>query len=258
MGLKLPPPAHIAITGAGSGIGAALARHYARPGIRLSLLGRNTARLDAIAAQCRARGADVVLRGDDVTDADSMAAWLTACDDSLAVDLIIANAGIGGDQVLAGSTGETLATANRIVMTNVQGVMNSIVPLLPRLTARRKGAIVIIASLAGFIALGDSPVYCASKAAVRMYGLALCRLLAPHGVTVTVASPGFIDTPMSASLNKPLPFLWTAERAAGHIAAGVARGARDLAFPWQMALAVRLAALLPPRLVDKILKSVGA
>ena len=258
MGLKPPPPTHIVITGAGSGIGAALARHYARPGIRLSLLGRNTARLEQIAAQCRACGAEVALRSDDVTDADSMAAWLTACDDSHPVDLIIANAGIGGDQVLAGSAGESLDTANRIVMTNVQGVMNSIVPLLPRLTTRRKGAIVIIGSLAGFIALGDSPVYCASKAAVRMYGLALYRLLAPHGITVTVASPGFIDTPMSASLNKKLPFLWTAERAAGHIAAGASRGVRDLAFPWQMALAVRVATLLPQRLVDKILKSVGA
>ena len=124
--------------------------------MRLSLLGRNVEKLDKTASQCRARGADVMVHGGDVGDADSMVAWLTASDESLPVDLIIANAGIGGDLVLAGTGGENLATANRIVTTNVQGVMNSVVPLLPHMIARRRGAIVIISSLAAFIAL---PIY---------------------------------------------------------------------------------------------------
>jgi short-subunit dehydrogenase len=249
---------HVAITGAGSGIGAALARQYAGPGVRLSLLGRNVNRLEAIAAQCRDRGADAAIQAGDVTDADVMAAWLAECESRGPVDLMIANAGMGGDAVISGSTGESLATARHIVATNVQGVMNSIIPLLPRMIERRRGGIVIISSLAGLIPLADSPVYCASKAAIRMYGLALRRLLAPHGVTVMVACPGFIDTPMSASLNRPLPFLWTAERAARHIADNLARGKREIAFPWQLALAVRLASFLPQRWVDKILAGLDA
>jgi short-subunit dehydrogenase len=73
-----------------------------------------------------------------------------------------------------------------------------------------------------------------------------------------VASPGFVDTPLSASLNRRLPFLWTAERAASHIARQFARAKREIVFPWQLALAVRLAACLPQRLVDRILTGIGA
>ena len=256
--MKQAPPRHVAITGAGSGIGAALAHHYAGPGVRLSLLGRNLDRLSAVAAQCREKGADVDVQSCDVAEAEAMADWLARCDDARAVDLIIANAGIGGDAVIAGPAGESLARAERIIATNVRGVINAVTPLLPRMAARKKGAIVIISSLAAFIPLAESPVYCASKAAARLYGLALHRLLAPKGIAVTVASPGFIDTPMSASLARPLPFLWPADRAARHIAAGVARRRREIVFPWQMALAVRLAALLPQRLVDRILAGIGA
>jgi short-subunit dehydrogenase len=249
---------HVAITGAGSGIGAALARHYAGPGVRLSLLGRNVKRLEAIALQCREQGAEAAIQGGDVADADAMAAWLAACESYRPIDLIVANAGMGGESVMSGPTGESLATAGRIVATNVQGVMNSIIPLLPGMIARRRGGIVIISSLAGLIPLPDSPVYCASKAAVRVYGLALRRLLAPHGLAVMVACPGFIDTPMSASLKRPLPFLWSVERAAGHIAGNFARGKREIAFPWQLALAVRLASFLPQTWVDRILIGLGA
>jgi len=246
------------ITGAGSGIGAALARHYARPGVRLSLLGRNVERLDAVAAACTGRGAETVIRSGDVTDRAAMVAWLEACDNEKPVDLIIANAGIGGEFVLAGETGETLDRADTILATNISGVIYAIAPLLPRLVARRHGTIVIIGSLAGFIGLSDTPLYCASKAAVRMYGLSLRRLLGPAGVSVTVASPGFIDTPMSASLKRSLPFLWSADKAARHIAAGAARGKRELIFPWPLAVAIRLAAVLPQRWVDRILAGIGA
>ena len=106
-------------------------------------------------------------------------------------------------------------------------------------------------------ALLDAPVYCASKAALRVYGQALHRLMRHQHVTVTVVSPGFIDTPMSASLNKKLPFLWTAERAARHIADGVAKGRREIIFPWQLYGAIRLASLLPQSWVDKILGGAG-
>jgi short-subunit dehydrogenase len=246
-------PSHVVITGASSGIGAALARHYAGPSVRLSLLGRDAARLAAVAADCRAKGAEAMCHVGDVTDAAAMQAWLADCDGSRAVDLIIANAGIGGDQVLAGAGGETLAAANRIMAVNVQGVMNSVIPLLPAFIARRRGGVVIIGSLAAFIALPDAPVYSASKAAIRIYGHGLRRLLAPHGIKVTIASPGFIDTPMSASLSTPRPFLWTAERAARRIARAAARGEREVIFPFGLALAVWLATRLPPAILDAIL-----
>jgi short-subunit dehydrogenase len=246
-------PGHVVITGASSGIGAALARNYAAPSVRLSLLGRDTARLEAVAADCRAKGAQTDCQIGDVTDAAAMQAWLANCDSLQPVDLVIANAGIGGDHVLAGAQGETLAAASRIMATNVQGVMNSIIPLLPSFIARRQGGVVIIGSLAAFIGLPDAPVYSASKSAIRTYGHGLRRLLAPYGVKVTIASPGFIDTPMSASLSTPRPFLWTADRAARRIAKAAARGEREVIFPFGLALAVWLATRLPAALLDAIL-----
>ena len=245
--------AHVVITGASSGIGAALARTYARPGVRLSLLGRDRARLETVAAECRAQGAISDVHAGDVTDAAGMQAWLAECEQRQPVDLVIANAGIGGDQALAGESGETLTAASRIVATNLQGVLNTVIPLLPGFVARKHGGIVIVSSLAAFIALPDAPVYSATKAAARVYGHGLRRVLAPHGVTVTIASPGFIDTPMSASLGTPLPFMWNAERAARHIARAAARGKRETIFPLGLALLVGLANFLPAALVDKIL-----
>jgi len=97
------PPRHVVITGASSGIGAALARYYARSGTRLSLLARDAARLESVAQGCRSSGAVVETRTGDVTDAAAMEDWLLACDARAPIDLLFANAGIGG------GAGESLA-----------------------------------------------------------------------------------------------------------------------------------------------------
>ena len=93
---------------------------------------------------------------------------------------------------------------------------------------------------------------------MRAYGLALHRLLALQGISVTVVSPGFVDTPMSASLKIALPFLWTSDRAARHIANAITRRRREVLFPWQLALGVRLASVLPQSWVDGILGRLGS
>ncbi len=87
-------PRSLVITGASSGIGAALALGYAEPGVCLALTGRDAARLAAVAERCRAAGAAVTADVVDATDRDGMAAWLRAVDDRAPVDLLIANAGI--------------------------------------------------------------------------------------------------------------------------------------------------------------------
>ncbi|HRC27595.1 MAG TPA: SDR family NAD(P)-dependent oxidoreductase, partial [Alphaproteobacteria bacterium] len=87
-------PRHILITGASSGIGAALAVNYAAPGVRLVLGGRDARRLDEVAARCAAQGADVESSCVDVTDRPAMGAWITAADERGALDLVVANAGV--------------------------------------------------------------------------------------------------------------------------------------------------------------------
>jgi short-subunit dehydrogenase len=248
---------HIALTGASSGIGAALALHYAQPGLRLSLLARNTARLTCIAEKCHAAGADVYTRTGDVRNRHRLQEWLLASDEALPIDIVIANAGIGGSNVVTSGMPESAELASQIVETNVTGVINTVTPLIPRFVQRRQGQIVILSSLAGFLALPDAPAYCASKAALRIYGHGLRRLLAAYGVKVTVVCPGFVETPMSASLAGHRPFLWNSEKAAHRIARDIARGRSESVFPWPLAVAARLAAMLPSPVVDWALSADG-
>lgn len=248
---------HIVITGASSGIGAALARHYARPAMRMSLLGRNPSRVEEIGRTCRDAGATVRSDIGDVADARFMSQWLVSCDAETPIDLVIANAGIGGQDVMTSSAVETLAAAHAVFSTNMMGVANSILPILPRLVERKRGHLVLLSSLSGYVGMPISPAYCASKAAVRVYGEALRRALSPHGLRVTVVSPGFVQTPMSNSIPGRLPFLWDSERAARRIAGGVARGEHAIAFPWPMVMLSRLAGYLPSALLDPILMHIS-
>ena len=244
---------HVVITGASSGLGAALASYYAERGAALTLLGRDEARLARVAGSCRVAGGPVRSHVCDVTDAAGLLATLRSADDDRPIDIVVANAGIGGGAVLAPSTGETPALARSIIDVNTLGVVNTVSPLIERFLARRRGHIVIVSSVMAYQGLAEAPVYAASKAAARIYGQGLRRLLGEHGVTVTVACPGFVATPMSATLPFTGPFMVTAEEAARRIAAAVDRGRAETVFPWQMRALATAAQILPPRLVDRIL-----
>lgn len=248
-----PHPAHVVITGASSGIGAALVRIYSAPGTRLSLIARNRERLEAVALESRGRGAVVDVYVADVTDAAAIENVLAACDQRQPVDLLVANAGLGGRASLVTTVAEPGPLAREIFATNALGVINTVTALLPRLVARRRGQIAVMSSLAGLVALPACPVYSASKAAVRAYGAALRAFLAPFGVRVTVVCPGFVDTPMSASLPFRPPFMWSADRAARHIAQALAHGRREIIFPWPLAAAMRLLRMLPTGIADRVL-----
>ncbi|MGD9804193.1 MAG: SDR family NAD(P)-dependent oxidoreductase [Hyphomicrobiaceae bacterium] len=244
---------HVVITGASSGLGAALAAQYAARHARLSLMGRNRDRLEAVQALAAKTGGRAECFYGDVRESESMRETLIRIDDNQAVTLIIANAGIGGAYALSTREGELASVARNLISTNVLGVINTITPLLPRLIARRHGHIVIIGSIAGFTALPETPAYCASKAAVHIYGTALRRNLLGSGVDVTVVSPGFIATPMSASLPTPTPFLAPAERAASRIVQAIDKRKRELSFPWPLTWAARLDRWLPPSIGDRMM-----
>jgi short-subunit dehydrogenase len=246
-------PTHVVITGASSGIGAALAQAYSRTGRRLSLIARDRLRTEEIARNCRALGAEVDIYLADVTDAGSISEAVLRCDRRQPVDLLLANAGIGGRDSLAGSSGEPGDVGRRIFATNTIGVINTITPLLPLLVARRSGQIAIVSSLAALIELPSCPVYCASKAAVRVYGIALRRLLANSGLHVSVICAGFVATPMSAGLPFRPPFLWTADYAAQYIVQQLEKCRAEIRFPWQLTIAVRILKLLPSAVADSIL-----
>lgn len=242
-------PRSILITGATSGIGAALARDYAAPGIRLALSGRNEQRLDAVAADARAAGSEVEIALIDVTDAEATGRWVAAMDDKQPLDLAIANAGISGGTF---GGGESVAQANAIFATNLDGVVNTLHPAAERMVVRGRGQIAIVSSLASFRGIPGAPAYSASKAAARAWGDAMRGRLRPHGVTVSIVCPGFIRTPMTSVNKFPMPMLMEVDKAASLIGQRLARGHALIAFPWPMYLFVRLMAALPRPVGDYI------
>lgn len=242
----------ILITGASSGIGEALALHYAREGHRLLLGGRDGDRLAAVAAACTQAGAETHFQVGDVVARELMHQWIAGCDKRFPIDLVIANAGISG-----GTGGAVLAQAlsesHKIFAINLGGVINTIDPVLPRMIARGAGQIAIMSSLAGFAAWPGAPAYSASKAAVRFYGEALHTRLKPHGVKVSVICPGFIESRLTAQNPFPMPFLMPAEKAARIIARKLKGNPPRIVFPWPTALVARTLGLLPPALAAIIL-----
>lgn len=250
----MPPPPffkHAVITGASSGIGEALALELAEQGRRLTLIARRGEKLADVAARCRARGAEANSLVLDVADVGPLGAALRAADAEQDIDLVIANAGLGGSSSLAGPRGEDPSRANAIAAVNFGGVVGTIAPLAPRMMERRRGAIAIVGSMTARVALPQCPTYGASKAAVSYYAHAMRRLAAPAGVTVTLATLGYVETEMSQGL--PRPFLMRADDVARRIVAAAAAGRAEIAMPWQLAFATGLDRVLPRVLVDAIL-----
>lgn len=256
--MVIVPSQHVVITGGSSGLGAALASSYAMRGHRVSLIARNVERLQAVAEKCyRLGGTRAGCHACDVTDGARLRDILRALDDDAEITKLIANAGIGGSSVLAGATGESRDQAARIVEVNLLGVVNTLAPVIPLMVARRAGRLGIVASLAAFSPLAEAPLYAASKAAVYSYGHGLRRLLASRGVTVTVVSPGFVDTPMSRSLPFERPYLISPERAAELIVGAVDRGRPNVVFPWQLRLATAIEGILPLAVSDRLVAAIS-
>jgi short-subunit dehydrogenase len=238
---------NLVITGTTSGIGEALALHYARPDTMLGLIGRRQERLTQVASRCQAQGARVLAAPLDVCDATALQ---TYTEQFLAqaggIDLVIANAGVGAaDQLPSGQA----APHARVFAVNVIGLLNTLLPFIPRMIAQRHGQLVAIASVAGFRALPGSTTYAASKMAVRTlmegYGWELQR----HGITTTTINPGFVVSEMTASNQFPMPFLLSTEAAARRIARAIARRRRVYTFPWPMAMLARVLPFIPGRLL---------
>ncbi|MEA2780805.1 MAG: hypothetical protein QOK29_2349 [Rhodospirillaceae bacterium] len=244
-------PRSILITGASSGIGAALARLYAAPGVHLAISGRDSARLADVAAACQVAGAEIDAAAVDVTDRTTMKSWLLALDARRPIDLLIANAGIS-----AGTAGgsESADQTRQVFAVNLEGVLNTVLPLLPAMQQRGRGQIALMSSLAGFRGFPGAPSYCASKAAVRIWGEALNGDLKPFGIGVSVICPGFVRSRITARNAFAMPLLMDTERAARIIRRGLARRRARIAFPGPTYAAAWLLGALSPSLVDPLLR----
>ncbi|MDH3600514.1 MAG: SDR family NAD(P)-dependent oxidoreductase [Candidatus Tectomicrobia bacterium] len=239
----------IVITGATSGIGAALALHYAQPGVTLGLLGRRQDRLAEVIGRCEAHGADVIAEPLDVRDGAAMRIFAeTFVARADGVDLVIANAGVGQPDDLA--SGDIAPHAQQFEI-NVIGVLNTLIPFVPQMVRQQQGHLVAIASVAGFRALPGSTTYAASKMAVRTLMEGYGWALQPHGIIVTSINPGFVVSEMTDKNEFKMPFLLSTDDAVGKMARAIQRKRRVYTFPWQMAILARLLPYLPGALLRR-------
>jgi short-subunit dehydrogenase len=248
-------PRAILITGASSGIGEALAVDYAGPGVFLALGGRDRARLDAVAAACRAKGADVRVAAIDVADRETTAQWVSMIDQERPIDLVIANAGVGLEKGGLEGAGSKLDedAIRRTFAINLDGVLNTVLPLIPAMRGRQQGQIALMASLAGFVGLPRSAAYNASKAAVRVWGESLRPMLQADHIGVSVICPGFVTSRLTAKNKFRMPFLMSAAQASAIIRRGLARNKARIAFPLPTKSAVWLAGVLPGGLTARLM-----
>ncbi len=235
-------PSRIVISGASRGIGEALARSYAGPGVTLALIGRDRDRLRTVATACRARGADAEEIILDVRERGLLAERLRSFDEVRPVDLVIANAGVALPS--SDDPGEDLSAYGEIDV-NLVGALNTALPLVPAMAARGRGQIAFMSSLAAFAPLPSSPGYSASKAAVLVYGLGIRERLRPAGLRVNVICPGYVDTEMGERYRGWRPLAMSADTAAWRIRHGLDADRAIIAFPRRLAFLARASQLVP-------------
>ncbi len=237
------------ITGASSGIGAALARHYAEQGPTLGLAARRQQALTDLLADLPGRHAAYAL---DVSDAPALAA--AAADFTArhgAPDIVIANAGVSVGTL--SECPEDLAAFRKVMDTNVYGMAATFAPFIgPMAAAGGDRRLVGIASVAGIRGLPGAEAYSASKAAAIAYLESLRLEMAPKGIKVVTIAPGYIETPMTAINPYPMPFLLPAAEAARRFARAVAKGTSYTVIPWQMGVVAKVLRLLPNWLYDRL------
>jgi short-subunit dehydrogenase len=165
-------------------------------------------------------------------------------------DIVIAGAGaLAG--TLTADPGDTDVFAD-ILATNLHGMMLTFRPFIEPMREKKAGALVGIASVAGFRGLPGASAYCASKSAAITYLESLRLELRPEDIKVVTICPGYVATPMTAVNPYRMPFIMSADRAARSIAAAISRGKRFHVLPWQMAVTGWLLRRLPRPLYDAI------
>lgn len=246
--LKPEQPCRVVISGASSGLGLALARHYLKLGAAVGVMARRTDLLQSLAEQFPRQVFPYAL---DVRDASAVQ---TAAQDFISrcgvPDIVIANAGVSVGTLTEHA--EDTDTFQQVVDINVLGAVKTFQPFLLPMRDAGCGTLVGIASVAGFRGLPGAGAYSASKAALLSYLESLRVELHNSGVRVGAVCPGYIKTPMTEINPYPMPFILEADEAARRIARVIERGKSFAVVPWQMALVGRVLKLLPNWLYDAL------
>jgi len=238
----------IVITGASSGLGEALALHYATKENQLVLIARREDRLEDVAKRCRDKGAEVKTIVADVNDFNRMGE-IGAHLSKQPIDRIILNAGVS----VGHSGGVTpFEDFHRLFQTNFLSIHALLEPIIPKLIEQKSGEIVFISSLASLFTMPTSIAYSSSKRALNAYAEGLHYQLKPHGITVMTIMPGFIDSEMTQKNRFQMPFFMKTEEGVDRITYAIERKKIRYAFPFRFYLMIRIVSVLPQSLRDKI------
>lgn len=238
----------IFITGASSGIGESLARHYAAQGAQLALVARRGDWLECVADTITPRPE---IYACDVRDAKALKA---AANNFMAKhgvpDIVVANAGVSRGTLT--EVEDDLRLFQEIFDINVMGMVNTFHPFVESMKAKGSGTLVGIASVAGFRGIPGGGAYSASKAAAIRYCESLRVELRSAGVAVVTICPGYIRTPMTAVNKFKMPFLIDVEQAAVRFARTIERKTSFTVIPWSMGIAARVLRITPNWLYDRV------
>ncbi len=240
------------VTGASSGIGAALARRLARGGTEVVLAARRVTQLEAVAESIRAEGGSARVLAIDVTrPEDTVAAIRRADADVGGLELVVANAGIGYPQ-----SARTLSweKASVVFATNFTGAMATLTAVLPAMVLRGRGHLVGISSVAVYGPVPGGTAYRASKTGLTAFLDNLRIELGDTGVQVSAVHPGFVRTPLADAFTIQPPVILSADEAAEIIVRQLAKSKARIDFPFSVVQAIRMLAALPAFVRDPLVR----
>ena len=245
-----PSPPVAFVTGASSGFGRGLALRLAGEGYILGLAARREGRLAALVEEIGIGGGRAAAYPTDVADREALLEAIRRCEMELGpIDLMVANAGVS---TYAPPEDLDSREVERIMRINFQGTVTAAEGVLPGMLDRGRGHIVVVSSLASFQGLPYHGSYCASKAAMNAFFESLRLDVAGRGVDVTIITPGFVKTEMTAHNRHPMPFLMDLDPALDIMIRGIRKRKRFVRFPFPLSTVTWWARILPRGWFDRI------
>ncbi|MDA0241036.1 MAG: SDR family NAD(P)-dependent oxidoreductase [Proteobacteria bacterium] len=231
------------ITGAGKGIGRAVALRLAKSGVKVAVSARTAADLESLAQEAELFGGRILPVALDVTDAAALEEAADHIEAALGpIDLAIFNA--GSHKEMDPASFDT-AIFRELMDLNFMGTVNGIQAVIDRFRDRRRGQIAVVASIAGYRGLPTAAAYGATKAAL----INMCEALEPDlrrmGIGITLINPGFVRTPLTDQNDFPMPFLMEVDAAAERITRGLAKGRFEVTFPKRFTWLLKIVRCLP-------------